>query len=47
MLESAFAGHRPVTGPAPDRPRTDHDPLHREEYLLRTVRRVADRAPAT
>ncbi|CAM5291126.1 Tetracycline resistance protein, tetM/tetO subfamily OS=Streptomyces microflavus OX=1919 GN=Smic_02160 PE=4 SV=1 [Streptomyces microflavus] len=30
-----------MTGPAPDRPRTDHDPLHRKEYLLRTVRRVA------
>ncbi|MEV7655984.1 translation factor GTPase family protein [Streptomyces anulatus] len=42
VLESAFAGHRPVTGPVPDRPRTDHDPLHRENYLLRTVRRVAE-----
>ncbi|MET7870095.1 translation factor GTPase family protein [Streptomyces cyaneofuscatus] len=41
VLESAFDGHRPVTGPVPDRPRTDHDPLHRKEYLLRTVRRVA------
>ncbi|MET8374608.1 translation factor GTPase family protein [Streptomyces microflavus] len=41
VLESAFDGHRPVTGPAPDRSRTDHDPLHRKEYLLRTVRRVA------
>ncbi|MGW5067071.1 GTP-binding protein [Streptomyces cyaneofuscatus] len=41
MLESAFDGHRPVAGPVPDRPRTDHDPLHRKEYLLRTVRRVA------
>ncbi|WP_432009171.1 GTP-binding protein [Streptomyces bacillaris] len=40
-LESAFDGHRPVTGPVPERPRTDHDPLHRKEYLLRTVRRVA------
>ncbi|MFJ6613930.1 GTP-binding protein [Streptomyces sp. NPDC091289] len=41
VLESAFAGYRPVTGPAPERPRTDNDPLHRKEYLLRTVRRVA------
>ncbi|MFI7237547.1 GTP-binding protein [Streptomyces cyaneofuscatus] len=41
MLESAFDGYRPVTGQVPDRPRTDHDPLHRKEYLLRTVRRVA------
>ncbi|MET9707403.1 translation factor GTPase family protein [Streptomyces griseus] len=48
VLESSFAGHRPVTGPAPERPRTGHDPLHREEYLLRTVRRVAGRtSPAT
>lgn len=41
MPESAFDGHRPVAGPVPERPRTDHDPLHREEYLVRTVRRVA------
>ncbi|WP_460038220.1 GTP-binding protein [Streptomyces cavourensis] len=41
VLESAFDGHRPVAGPVPERPRTDHDPLHRKEYLLRTVRRVA------
>lgn len=31
-----------MTGPVPDRPRTDHDPLHRKDYLLRTVRRVAE-----
>ncbi|WP_328908498.1 TetM/TetW/TetO/TetS family tetracycline resistance ribosomal protection protein [Streptomyces sp. NBC_00234] len=41
VLESAFAQYRPVVGPAPERPRTDHDPLHRKEYLLRTLRRVA------
>ncbi|WP_329069644.1 translation factor GTPase family protein [Streptomyces sp. NBC_01429] len=41
LLESAFAHYRPVTGPAPARPRTDHDPLHRKDYLLRVVRRVA------
>jgi ribosomal protection tetracycline resistance protein len=40
VLESAFDHHRPVTGPVPRRPRTDDDPLHREEYLLRVERRV-------
>jgi ribosomal protection tetracycline resistance protein len=44
VLESAFDHHRPVTGPVPRRPRTDDDPLHREEYLLRVERRV--RRPA-
>ncbi|NBE96200.1 TetM/TetW/TetO/TetS family tetracycline resistance ribosomal protection protein [Nonomuraea sp. KC401] len=39
-LECDFLGHRPVRGPAPDRPRTDHNPLNRKEYLLRVVRRV-------
>ncbi|MET7368111.1 translation factor GTPase family protein [Streptomyces sp. NPDC005566] len=41
VLESGFAHYRPVEGPVPQRPRTDHDPLHRKEYLLRTLRRVA------
>ncbi|MFC9863457.1 MULTISPECIES: GTP-binding protein [unclassified Streptomyces] len=40
VLESAFAHHLPVTGTPPERSRTDHDPLHRKEYLLRTLRRV-------
>ncbi|MCM2411933.1 translation factor GTPase family protein [Streptomyces sp. RKAG290] len=40
VLESAFASYRPVTGTAPERPRTDHNPLDRAEYLLHTVRRV-------
>ncbi|MFI6289168.1 GTP-binding protein [Streptomyces sp. NPDC051018] len=40
VLETAFAGHRPVTGTVPARPRTDHDPLDRKEYLLKVVRRV-------
>ncbi|WP_335980846.1 translation factor GTPase family protein [Streptomyces sp. CA2R106] len=39
-LESAFHHYRPVTGKAPERPRTDHNPLDREEYLLRVLRRV-------
>jgi ribosomal protection tetracycline resistance protein len=41
VLECAFARYRPVVGEAPSRPRTDHDPLNRKEYLLRVVRRVA------
>ncbi|WP_374940133.1 hypothetical protein [Streptomyces finlayi] len=41
VLESTLAQYHPVTGPVPDRPRTDNDLLHRKEYLLRTLRRVA------
>jgi ribosomal protection tetracycline resistance protein len=40
VLESAFARWRPVRGPAPTRPRTDHNPLNRKQYLLRVLRRV-------
>ncbi|WP_432894073.1 GTP-binding protein [Kribbella sp. CA-245084] len=40
VLESAFERYHPVTGPIPERPRTDHDPLHRREYLLHIQRRV-------
>jgi ribosomal protection tetracycline resistance protein len=40
VLESGFDHHRPVTGPIPSRPRTDHNPLDRREYLLHVVRRV-------
>jgi ribosomal protection tetracycline resistance protein len=40
VLESAFATYRPVTGAVPDRPRSDHNPLNRKEYLLHVVRRV-------
>jgi ribosomal protection tetracycline resistance protein len=38
MLESAFEHYQPVRGPIPTRPRTDHDPLNREEYLRRSPR---------
>ncbi|MGW2179514.1 GTP-binding protein [Streptomyces sp. NPDC001732] len=41
VLESDFDRYRAVVGTPPDRPRTDHDPLNRKEYLLRTMRRVA------
>lgn len=33
VLESTFDGHRPVRGAPPRRPRTDHNPLDRGEYL--------------
>jgi ribosomal protection tetracycline resistance protein len=40
VLESAFDRYQPVRGPAPTRPRTDHNPLDRKEYLLHVQRRV-------
>ena len=40
VLESAFERYDPVRGPAPSRPRTDHNPLDRKEYLLRVLRRT-------
>lgn len=39
LLDSSFDHHEPVRGPIPSRPRTDHDPLNRKEYL-RVVKRV-------
>ncbi|MFI7279429.1 GTP-binding protein [Micromonospora chersina] len=42
-LEAEFDHYRPVRGPAPSRPRWDHDPLHRKEYLLAVARRVTGR----
>jgi ribosomal protection tetracycline resistance protein len=40
VLESGFERYEPVRGPVPTRPRTDHNPLDRKEYLLRVMRRV-------
>jgi ribosomal protection tetracycline resistance protein len=40
VLESAFDRYEPVTGGTPRRPRTDHNPLNRKEYLLHVMRRV-------
>ncbi|MGH3658183.1 MAG: GTP-binding protein, partial [Micromonosporaceae bacterium] len=40
VLESGFDRHEPVRGAIPSRPRSDHNPLHRKEYLLHVVRRV-------
>jgi ribosomal protection tetracycline resistance protein len=44
VMESAFDHYEPVHGPAPTRPRTDDNPLNRDEYLHRVTRRgVRDR----
>jgi ribosomal protection tetracycline resistance protein len=40
VLESAFDCYQPVGGAVPTRPRTDHNPLNRKEYLLHVLRRV-------
>lgn len=40
-LESAFDHYAPVSrGAVPQRPRTDHNPLNRKEYLLNVTKRV-------
>jgi ribosomal protection tetracycline resistance protein len=38
VLESAFDRYEPVSGTIPTRPRSDNNPLNREEYLLRVAR---------
>lgn len=40
VIETRFDHYRAVRGAAPSRPRTDHNPLNRKEYLLHVVRRV-------
>jgi ribosomal protection tetracycline resistance protein len=40
-LESAFDRYEPVCGPASTRPRTDDNPLNRDEYLRRVIRHVS------
>jgi ribosomal protection tetracycline resistance protein len=40
LLECAFDRYAPVRGAAPERPRSDRNPLNREEYLLRVAGRV-------
>jgi ribosomal protection tetracycline resistance protein len=40
LIEVAFARYDPVRGAAPIAPRRDSNPLDRNEYLLRVVRRV-------
>ena len=38
VLECAFDRYEPVGSEIPRRPRSDDNPLHREEYLLRVAR---------
>jgi ribosomal protection tetracycline resistance protein len=40
LLEYSFDHYQPVRGAAPTRPRSDHNPLNRKEYLLHVVRRT-------
>ncbi len=40
VLESTFSHYHPVAGTPPNRPRTDHNPLNRRDYLLHTQRRM-------
>ena len=40
LLECAFDRYEPVRGAVPARPRSDHNPLNRKEYLLQVTRRV-------
>ncbi len=40
VLECAFDRYEPIDGAIPTRPRTDHNPLDRKEYLLHVLRRV-------
>jgi ribosomal protection tetracycline resistance protein len=41
VVESAFDHYEPVRGEIPARPRSDHNPLNRKEYLLRVSRGLA------
>ena len=40
VLECTFDRYEAVPGPTPTRPRWDHNPLNRDEYLLHVARRV-------
>jgi ribosomal protection tetracycline resistance protein len=44
VLESGFERYQPVSGTIPSRPRSDHNPLDREEYLLLVAGRVGRRS---
>jgi ribosomal protection tetracycline resistance protein len=41
VLESTFDRYEPAHGRTPTRPRTDRNPLHRKEYLLRLQGRIS------
>jgi ribosomal protection tetracycline resistance protein len=40
LVECEFDSYQPVRGKIPTRPRTDYNPLNRNEYLLHLMRRV-------
>jgi ribosomal protection tetracycline resistance protein len=40
VMESSFDRYEPIRGQAPTRPRTDDNPLDRDEYLYRVTRRA-------
>jgi len=40
VLDDAFDHYAPVQGTIPTRPRSDHNPLNRKEYLLHVLRQV-------
>ncbi len=40
VLSTEFDHYRPVRGHTPARPRTDHDPLNRKDYLLHMERHI-------
>jgi ribosomal protection tetracycline resistance protein len=44
-LESTFDHYEAVRGEVPSRPRSDHNPLDRKEYLLQVMRRGLGRTP--
>jgi ribosomal protection tetracycline resistance protein len=46
VADAAFGSYRLARDPVPERPRSDHNPLHRQEYLLH-VRRRAGHAGGT
>src|SRR5262249_60162431 len=43
VLECGFDGYRPLRGEIWSRPRSDHNPLNRKEYLLHVQRGVPGR----
>ncbi len=40
LTDGTFGYYRLAREPGPARPRSDHNPLHREEYLLHVRRRT-------
>jgi len=47
VVECVFDRYEPVRGTMPTRPRSDHNPLNRQEYLMRLARAVSPGAQET